>query len=178
MSLLIDAHGKILTRETFVNQLLSPVKIGKFIISCEAKKFIENKLNKHNANHLFQFIPRDMHAYCQNEKLIPTKSSIFKKRSQELPQSRSEASEIPHINSGNEMHFFFDGSYIIYFNINSQHYSLIVQPGDWLFIPADIEHWIKETEDHHLVIVSYHCEPFELFHSKVRYTTTKSQAFI
>ena len=57
-------------------------------------------------------------------------------------------------------------------------FQLIVQAGDWLFIPAGVEHWIKETEDHYLVIVSYHCEPFEIFHAKVKYTATKSEAFI
>lgn len=76
------------------------------------------------------------------------------------------------------MHFFFDGSYLIYFNIEDQHFSLVVQKGDWLFIPADIEHWIKGTEDHYLVIVSYHSEPFEVFHSKVKYTDTKSRAYL
>ena len=178
MSILIDVSGKILTKERIVNQLLAPVQVGKFVISEEATKFIENELNEHNANQLFQFIPKDMHAFCQDKKLIPTKASIFKKQAGDVSQSRSEASQTPHINSGEEIHFFFDGSYIIYFNINDQHFSLVVQKGDWLFIPANVEHWIKETEDHYLVIVSYHSEPFELFHSKVKYTTTKSRAYL
>jgi cupin superfamily acireductone dioxygenase involved in methionine salvage len=178
MSILIDQNGKVFVNESAVNKLLSPVQIGKFVISHDAKQFIEAELNESNANQLFQFIPKDMHAFCQDKKLIPTKASIFKRQAIELSQTRSEASQTPHINSGEESHFFFDGSYIIYFNINGQHFSLIVQAGDWIFIPADIEHWIKETADHYLVIVSYHCEPFEIFHSKVKYTTTKSHAFL
>lgn len=142
----------------------------------EATKFITDELNETNANLLFQFIPTD--GIHRDKKLIPTKASIFKNTAQESSQSRSAASQIPHINSGDESHFFFDGSYIIYFNISDQHFSLIVQAGDWLYIPANIEHWIKETEDHHLVIVSFHCEPFETFHSKVKYTNTKSRAFL
>jgi quercetin dioxygenase-like cupin family protein len=55
---------------------------------------------------------------------------------------------------------------------------LIVQAGDWLYIPEDVEHWIKETEDHYLIIVSYHSEQFEAFHSKVKYTNTKSRAYL
>lgn len=177
MSILIDASGKVLTNENIVNQLLSPVHIGKFIIPIEAHNLLSD-LSDHNANQLFQFIPKEMQDLCKNKNLIPTKASIFKKNEQALPQARSEASQIPHINAGDELHFIFDGSYIIYFNINDQHFSLIVQANDWLYIPADVEHWIKETEDHYLVIVSYHCEPFEIFHSKVKYTDTQSHAFL
>jgi cupin superfamily acireductone dioxygenase involved in methionine salvage len=178
MSVLIDENGKILTKESIANQLLTPVQFGKFIISDEATKFLENELNEHNTNQLFQFIPKEMLALCEDKNLIPTKASIFKTQTEDMSQARSEASQVPHINSGDEMHFFFGGSYVMYFNINDQHYSLVVQKGDWLFIPADVEHWIKETEDHYLVIVSYHSEPFEIFHSKVKYTTTKSHAYI
>lgn len=109
-----------------------------------------------------------MQALCQDKKLLPTKASIFNNQTVESSKSRSDNSQIPHINSGDEIHFFFDGSYIIYFNINNQYFSLVVQPGDWLSIPADIEHWIKETGDHYLIIISYHSEPFEEFHSKVK----------
>lgn len=178
MSILIDSKGKAFGKEDLINQILSPVQIGNFTISHEAKKFIDNELKEENANQLFQFIPGNMRLLCEEKKLIQTKASVFKKQAEELSHSRSEASQTPHINSGDELHFFFDGSYIIYFNINREHFSLIVQPGDWLFIPANVEHWIKETEDHYLVIVSYHCEPFEQFHTKVKYTTTKSLAFL
>lgn len=176
MSVLIDNNGNAYTNEQSINNLLSPVKIGKFLISAEATKFITDDLNETNANQLFQFVPTA--GIHRDKKLIPTKASIFKSIAGQLSQSRSEASQTPHINSGDESHFFFDGSYIIYFNIDKQHFSLIVQAGDWLFIPANIEHWIKETADHYLVIVSYHSEPFDIFHSKVKYTNTKSRAFI
>lgn len=178
MCILIDEQGKIYTNKGIINQLLSPVKIGNFYIPDYSTKFIKDELNEANISQLFNFIPTEMHISCQKMGLIPTKASIFKKQRGEIPQVRSEASQTPHINSGNEMHFFFDGSYLIYFNIEGQHFSLVVQKGDWLFIPADIEHWIKETEDNYLVIVSYHSEPFEVFHSKVKYTDTKSHAYI
>ena len=178
MCVLIDSNGKIFATEDSINQILSPVQVGIFSIFNEAKDFIKTEMNEGNANKLFDFIPQDMLIFCQEKKLIQTKASVFKKSAEQLSQSRSDASQTPHINSGNEIHFFFGGSYIIYFNIKGQHYSLIVQAGDWLYIPADVEHWIKETEDHYLVIVSYHSEPFEIFHSKVKYTTTKSQAFV
>ena len=178
MSILIDSKGKVFTREDLVNQKLSPAQIGNFIISHEANQFIKAELDEDNVNQLFQFIPNNMRSLCQEKNLIQTKASVFKKQAEESSQSRSEASQIPHINSGDELHFFFDGSYIIYFNINGEHFSLIVQAGDWLFISANVEHWIKGTEDHYLVIVSYHCEPFEIFHTKVKYTTTKSHAFL
>jgi cupin superfamily acireductone dioxygenase involved in methionine salvage len=178
MCILVDQSGKIFANENSINQLLSPVQAGNFVISNEAKKFTNREMNESNANRLFDFIPQDMLAFCEDKKLIQTKASIFKKSAEQVSQSRSDASQIPHINSGNEVHFFFDGSYIIYFNVNDQHYSLIVQAGDWLFIPADVEHWIKGTEDHYLVIVSYHSEPFETFHSKVNYTNTKSKSFL
>jgi cupin superfamily acireductone dioxygenase involved in methionine salvage len=114
-----------------------------------------------------------MDQFCrQKKKLIPTKASVFK----EAP--RSVTSQMPHINEGDEIHFFFDGSYVMYFNVNGQHYSLIVQAGDWLYIPAGVEHWIKPTEDQYLVIVSYHCEPYDVFHTKVTYTDTQSKAFV
>ena len=178
MSILIDSKGKVFTREDLVNQMLFPVQVGNFIISHEAKQFIKIELDEDNVNQLFKFIPNNMLSLCQEKNLIQTKASIFKTKSEETSRSRSEASQIPHINSGDELHFFFDGSYIIYFSINGEHFSLIVQAGDWLYIPANVEHWIKGTEDHYLVIVSYHCEPFEIFHTKVKYTTTKSRAFI
>jgi len=178
MSILINSNGKVFSKENLVNQILSPVQSGSFIVSHEAKQFIQDELNEDNANQLFQFVPNNMRSLCQEKKLIQTKASVFNKQAEESSQSRSEASQTPHINSGDELHFFFDGSYVIYFNIKGEHFSLIVQAGDWLFIPANVEHWIKETEDHYLVIVSYHCEPFEIFHTKVKYTTTKSQAFI
>jgi mannose-6-phosphate isomerase-like protein (cupin superfamily) len=178
MCILIDSNGKIFANEASINRILSPVQVGNFSICNEAKNFIKAEMNEGNANRLFDFIPQDMLIFCQEKKLIQTKASVFKKSAEQLSQSRSDASQTPHINSGNEIHFFFDGSYIIYFNIKGQHHSLIVQAGDWLYIPADVEHWIKETEDHYLVIVSYHSEPFEIFHSKVKYTTTKSQAFL
>lgn len=173
MSLLIDQSGKIYANDSLVNQHLSPVQIGKFEISEDAKKFIATGLNESNADQLFQFIPQEMDQFCRQEKeLIPTKASVFK----EAP--RSVTSQRPHINEGDEIHFFFDGSYVIYFNVNDQHYSLIVQAGDWLYIPADVEHWIKPTEDHYLIIVSYHCEPYDVFHTKVEYTDTNSKAFV
>lgn len=179
MSILINQTGEVLAKNASLNQTLFPVQTGKFIITPEATQFIETELNEHNVNHLFQFTPKDLQRYCQDKKLIQTKASIFKPQADELsPQTRSDASQIPHINAGDELHLFFDVSYIIYFNIDEQHYSLIVQAGDWLLIPADIEHWIKETLDHYLIIVSYHSEPFEIFHSKVRYTDTKSNAFL
>lgn len=177
MGVLIDENGKVLTDENFINELLSPVLIGKFIISNEAHNLLAD-LSDDNANQLFQFIPKEMQDFCRNKNLIPTKASIFKENDQVSTQTRSEASQTPHINVGDELHFFFDGSYVIYFNIKNQHFSLIVQAGDWLFIPADVEHWIKGTGDHYLVIVSYHCEPFEIFHSKVKYTNTQSHAFL
>lgn len=145
MSILIDQKGKVFVKEEVLNQLLYPVQIGKFSLSNETKQFIENELNEHNTNLLFEFIPLDMQEYCLRKKLIPTKASIFKKQEGEISQTRSDASQTPHINSGDEVHFFYGGSYIIYFNINGQHYSLIVQTGDWIFIPANIEHWIKAT---------------------------------
>lgn len=174
MSILIDPKGRVFAKEGVVNQLLEPVQIGKFVISDKAKQFIVNALNEGNVNQLFHFIPEDMQTLCQEKKLIPTKASIFKKQGEE----RSEVSQTPHINAGDELHFFFDGSYVIFFNINGQHYSLIVQAGSWIYLPADVEHWIKETEDRYLVIVSYHCEPFEVFHTKVRCTDTKSHAYL
>lgn len=173
MSLLIDKSGKIYENDSLVNQHLSPVQIGKFGISNEARQFIATDLNESNADQLFQFIPQEMDQFCrQNKKLIPTKASVFK----EAP--RSVTSQTPHINEGDEIHLFFDGSYVMYFNVNGQHYSLIVQAGDWLYIPAGMEHWIKPTEDHYLIIVSYHCEPYDVFHTKVTYTDTQSKAFI
>ena len=178
MCILIDQNGKIFATDDSINQILSPVQIGNFSINSEAKKFIKSEMNEDNTNKLFDFISQDMLSFCHEKKLIQTKASIFKKSAEQISQSRSDASQIPHINSGNEIHFFFDGSHIIYFNIKEQHYSLIVQAGDWLYIPANIEHWIKETEDHYLIIVSYHSEPFEEFHSKVKYTSTKSRAYI
>lgn len=173
MSILIDQGGKIYENDSLVNQHLSPVQIGKFGVSEGAKKFITSGLNESNADQLFQFIPQEMDQFCRQEKkLIPTKASVFR----EAP--RSVTSQTPHINEGDEIHFFFDGSYVMYFNVNGQHYSLIVQAGDWLYIPAGVEHWIKPTEDQYLVIVSYHCEPYDVFHTKVTYTDTQSKAFI
>lgn len=183
MSLLIDPTGKVFENEAIVNQHLSPVQIGKFEISIETKEFINKELNDSNTDQLFGFIPEEMDQFCrQDRKLIPTKASIFRlnpqEKQQDTAQKRSESSQTPHINEGNEIHFIFEGSYIIYFNIKDQHYSLIVQAGDWLYIPSNVEHWIKPTEDNYLIIVSYHCEPFDLFHTKVRYTTTESKAFL
>jgi mannose-6-phosphate isomerase-like protein (cupin superfamily) len=140
--------------------------------------FIDNDLTDHNANWLFNYVPKGMLEFCEDQKLIPTKASIFKEHPQDASQTRPSASQTPHINAGNEVHFFFADSHIIYFNIHGEHLSLIVQSGDWLLIPANIEHWIKATADHYLVIASYHSEPFDLLHSKVKYTTTKSQAFL
>lgn len=179
MSVLISQDGKVLVNDIGKNQALLPVQTGSFTINPDTIQFIKDKLNENNVNELFQFIPDELKTLCQEKRLIPTKASIFKPQADELSsQTRSNASQIPHINAGNELHFFFAGSHIIYFNINNQHYALIVQAGDWLFIPADVEHWIKETEDHHLVIVSYHSEPFDEFHAKVKYTATKSNAFL
>ena len=178
MSTLINSKGKIYTKLDLVNQMLSPVQIGKFIVSYEAEQFIENELHEGNAIQLFQFIPANMLLLCQEKELMQTKVSVFKNQAAELSQPRFEASQIPHTNSGKEFHFIFDGSYIIYFNINEEHLSLIVQAGDWMFIPAGVEVWIKETQDQYLVIASYHSEPFELFHSKIKYTSTQSHAFI
>jgi hypothetical protein len=119
MCILFDEKGKVFTNEDIVNQLLSPVQTGKFTISNEAEKFIEAELNENNASQLFQFIPKEMIVLCKDKKLIQTKASIFKHDTEKVSQSRSEASQIPHINSGNEVHFFFDGSYLIYFNVSS-----------------------------------------------------------
>lgn len=179
MSILISQSGKVSVNTLDVNQVLAPVEIGNFTISRAAAQFIDEELSEHNVINLFQFIPEDLKNLCKDRKLIPTKASIFKTQvANSLSQTRSDVSQTPHINEGDELHFFFAGSYIIYFNINNQHYSLVVEAGDWLFIPANIEHWIKSTEDHYLVIVSYHCEPFDIFHTKVKYTTTKSNAFL
>lgn len=178
MSILINAQGKVLADEEAINLLLSPVKVGHFSISDSAKDFLQDRLSAENVNQLFQFIPDEMQAFCRYKNLIPTRASIFQTQADKNSQTRSSASQTPHINEGNEIHFFFAGSYLMYFNIDNDHYSLIVQAGDWLFIPADIEHWIKPTEDHYLVMVSYHSESFDEFHGKVRYTNTKSHAFI
>ena len=74
--------------------------------------------------------------------------------------------------------FFFDGSYIIYFNIKNQHFSLMVQTSDSIFHSRRMLNTGLKKLKIILVIVSYHCEPFEIFHSKVKYTTTKSHAFL
>jgi cupin superfamily acireductone dioxygenase involved in methionine salvage len=179
MSLLIDQNGHVFENSVRINQLLSPVQVGRFIISDDAREFMKNDMDDSNVDHLFRFIPKEMDQLCRQTKgLVPTKASVFKLTQQAGSQERSDASQTPHINAGNEVHFFFDGSYIIYFSIDSSHYSLIVQAGDWLYIPANVEHWIKPTEDNYLVIVSYHSEPFEIFHSKVTYTQTQSKTFL
>lgn len=97
--MLIDGNGKIFTKETAINRLLFPVRTGTFSISDEAKKFIKTKLNGANADQLFQFIPKEMQALCQEKKLMPTKASVFQNQV-DVSQSRSEASQTPHINSG------------------------------------------------------------------------------
>lgn len=173
MSILVDQTGKVYNNLDAINKLLSPVLMGKFDVSDDAQSFLANNLSDHNTEQLFEFIPSDMLAFCQEKGLIPTKASVL---SQE--QSRSKASQTPHINAGDEIHFFYDGSYKIYFNIRDHHFCVIVQAGDWMYIPKDVEHWIKETEDNYLVIVSFHCEPFEIFHTKVAYTDTKSKAYL
>lgn len=179
MSLLISQNGEIFGNDVLINQRIFPVQVGKFRISDDANKFIMTSLDESNAEKLFQFIPQKMDQFCRNEKrLIPTKASVFKRQPEDASQKRSESSQTPHINEGNEVHFFFGGSYRMYFNINDHHYSLIVQAGDWLYIPAHVEHWIKPTQDNYLIIVSYHSEPFDVFHTKVTYTNTKSKAFI
>ncbi len=179
MSILINQNGGVSANDIAINHMLLPAQIGKFAISHKAAQFIKEELNENNVNKLFQFISNELQSLCLDKGLIQTKASIFKTQASEmLSQTRSNDSQTPHINAGDELHFFFDGSYIIYFNVNNQHYSLIVQAGDWLFIPSGIEHWIKETEDRFLIIVSYHCEPFDEFHSKVSYTSTKSNAFL
>lgn len=177
MSVLINENGTVFAKTEKINQLLSPIEVGRFEVCPQAKDIIDREINDNNVNKLFDFIPKEMSQLCTVRNLIPTQASVFRRKEEEI-NKRSGASEIPHINEGNEIHFFFAGSYIIYFNINNQHYSLIVQEGDWLYIPADVEHWIKATDDNYLVIVSYHSEPFDVFHSKVKYTATKSRAFI
>lgn len=177
MAVLINKDGSVLAISKNINQLLSPIEVGRFEVCQQAKDIINNGINEDNVNDLFDFIPKEMHQICTIRNLMPTRASVFQRQEGEN-NTRSSASEIPHINEGNEIHFFFAGSYIIYFNIHDHHYSLIVQEGDWLYIPADVEHWIKATDDSYLVIASYHNEPFDVFHSKVKYTDTKSMAFI
>ena len=178
MSVLIDNRGRVYVETAHVNRFLAPLLVGRFALPSEANEFIKNNLKPQNADQLFRFIPSDMDKFCHEKGLIKTRASIFKKAAQVADQKRSDASEKPHINEGNEIHFIFAGSYIFYFNINNHHYSLIVQKGDWVYIPKDIEHWIKSTEDNYLVIASYHSEPFDIFHTKVNYTDTKSKTFI
>lgn len=136
--------------------------MGHFTISKEAVHFMQNGMDESNVNDLFQFIPQEMDVYYRQDKnLIPTRASIFKNQPQEeiskTSQTRSKSSQMPHINEGDEVHFFFGSSYIICFNLNDHHYSLIVQPGDWLYIPSNVKHWIKATQDNYLIIVSYSC---------------------
>src|SRR6185312_1450333 len=114
MCILINENGRVFANENIINESLFPVQTGKFTISNEAEKFIETELNENNTSQLFQFIPKEMFEFCEDKKLISTKASIFKNDTEKVVQSRSEASQIPHINGGNEVHFFFDGSYIIY----------------------------------------------------------------
>lgn len=178
MSVLINTVGDVFVNNDLINKLLNPVLVGSFDISDVAKEFVKNKLDSQNTDQLFLCVPTKMQKFCSEKKLIKTRASIFKSATQSSDQKRSDASEKPHINEGNEIHFIFAGSYIFYFNINDQHYSLIVQEGDWVYIAADVEHWIKSTEDNYLVIASYHSESFDIFHTKVKYTDTKSKAFI
>lgn len=178
MSILINGKGLIYVDNVNINKFLAPILVGRFSISREAREFIKSTLKSQNADQLFRFIPNDMQKFCSEKDLIKTKASIFTKAAQSSDQKRSDASETPHINEGNEIHFIFAGSYIFYFSINDCHYSLIVQEGDWVYIAAGVEHWIKSTEDNYLVIASYHSEPFDAFHAKVKYTTTKSKSFI
>ncbi len=176
MAVLIDNVGRICVDS--INNFLNPVLVGRFIVSNAGKEFIKNKLTSDNINLLFQYLPPDMEKFCSDKKLIKTKASMFKKSAQDSDQKRSDASEKPHINEGNEVHFIFAGGYIFCFNINDQHYSLVVQEGDWIYIASGVEHWIKPTEDGYLLIASYHSEPFDTFHKKVKYTDLEDRAFI
>ena len=126
MSILIDPSGKILTRESVVNQFLSPVQVGGFVVSQATRMFLQNELDENNVHELFSSISKEMTSFCQEKKLLPTRDSIFAAKGKEAALKRSEASQTPHINEGEEVHFFFDGNHIIYFNISNTHYSLIV----------------------------------------------------
>lgn len=178
MSILINQHGLVIGNISSINQLLNPASIGCFTITKEAIDFMHKDLSESTVQTLYNYIPSELKKLCVEKQLIQTNASIFKPSVTQQSDVRGSASQTPHINHGNEIHFIFDGSYIIYFNIKDEHYSLLVQPGDWLYIPSQIEHWIKPTLDQYLVLASYHSEPFDTFHTKVDYTNTKSKAYL
>lgn len=178
MSLLINQQGIVITETASINKCLQPVNIGRFSLSREAENFINNSLSESTVQNLYKYIPSELKQLCAEKKLIQTNASIFKPSATQQSDIRASASQTPHINEGNEIHFIFDGSYILYFNIKDEHFSLIVQPGDWIFIPSQVEHWIKPTQDQYLVLASYHSEPFDIFHTKVNYTKTESKAYL
>jgi len=177
LSTLITQESRVLVAPQLINKTLSPVHCGHFFLQEQEAELLESA-QPDMARSLYALIPEEMKKYCRNKKLIETKAGVFQNKPAEDSLSRSDASQTPHINEGDEVHFFFSGGLIIYFDFSGQQHALIVSSGDWVNIPPGIEHWTKEIEGSPLVIASYHSEPFETFHQKITYTNTVKKTFI
>ncbi|PHQ80905.1 MAG: hypothetical protein COB66_03685 [Coxiella sp. (in: Bacteria)] len=110
MSILIGPDGNFFVQRKLINEQVAPVTVGEFSLSPEAFNFVEHDLSADTAEQIFKLIPTDMQAMCKQKDLIPTKAGLFQSDRDAMSERRSQASQTPRINNGDEIHFIFGGA--------------------------------------------------------------------
>ena len=169
MSILINEIGDVFSLHDYINELIAPVNVETFEVTNDAKDFISKRITNENAMQLFDFIPSELLHYCGDKQLIPASASIFDKKTPIEVKKYIDKFKIPHFNSDDEIHFCFSGSWLFYFKIKDQCYSYVIQPGNALFIPANIEHWASPTSDSFAISASACSVNYQVFKAGVVY---------
>ncbi|MGP6240181.1 1,2-dihydroxy-3-keto-5-methylthiopentene dioxygenase [Cuniculiplasma sp. SKW4] len=58
-----------------------------------------------------------------------------------------------HVHSEDEVRFTIDGSGIFYINMDGKVFSIEVEPGDLLGVPAGTKHWFDLCQDKHIIAI-------------------------
>ena len=168
MLLISSTNQSYQTIET-INQLIKPNFGMQIDFSTELSKLISQHLDETDKQEIYQALPNEVLDKVDHYQLIPTIVAKIERPLDDHLKNRLKKSETPHINHGNELHVFLQGSGIFELKANNEKYTLEVKAGDALYLDKDTEHSFRLGPDKTLMIASFHQDEFEKFHAQVEY---------
>lgn len=156
MAVLRCENSDIYTFPKAVNQLIAPLEVGHFGLSKTVTRLLAQPLDAEGKEAIYQFVPKQMDEYCRSKGLSPTRAFTVCADASLAIKNLANDSAIPHANEHDAVHFVFAGATILYLNLSPEQFAIILQPGDWMYIPGQVTHWFKMTSDFFMTIASYH----------------------
>ncbi len=171
MATLSDESQQINADTGSINKVIAPNVYWQVTFSQELKQRIDQPMNNIDKAQLYASLPHSVLMAAKQYQLIPTIIAKIEAPLSEHLLARLEKSETPHINHGDEMHVFLQGSGIFGFKCNSKVVNMEVTAGDVIYIDKDTEHSFRLGSEQRLMLASFHEDEFEIFHQRVEYIT-------